>query len=73
MTRKLITVRIDEDLYELAKELNINISFLVELAILRVAKLRGVDIDPYLRRMISSSEKRKLSYLDITSALSQVR
>jgi len=67
MSRKLITVRIDEDLYDLAKELNLNLSFLLELAILRIARIRGVDIEPYLRRLLNTNSKRKLTYVDVTS------
>ncbi|MEM4744922.1 MAG: type II toxin-antitoxin system CcdA family antitoxin [Ignisphaera sp.] len=68
MSRKLITVRIDEDLYNLAKELNLNLSFLLELAILRIAKIRGVDVEPYLRRLLNTNNKRKLTYVDVTSS-----
>ncbi len=55
--RRIVCIRIDDEIYEIARKLDINISYLTELAILRVLKQMGYDITPFLARVVRNRKK----------------
>ncbi|MEM1606183.1 MAG: type II toxin-antitoxin system CcdA family antitoxin [Fervidicoccaceae archaeon] len=56
--KKLTTVKLDEEVYQIAKDLGINLSLTLELAILRIAQRNGYDVSEILERIL---KQRKLT------------